>query len=311
MSELDVLGTHCLNLLSDEATVCVLVCLRGQAISAAEIQEANPGLGYGVVRSRLRKLVQCGLVEQPDHGRPRSGGAHRASLTPAGLAIQTVIDAAAACEADWIIRTDSFGPPGIKVLQFASDRRFKAIARLLAHGSLRAHDLGNRIPGVSHGTLERRLRHGRDAGLILASKEGREAWHTLTDSGRRMASVALYAARWEWTFGECDKGLLASDLAGVIHQLAPLTRIPKEINGICLLREEWHTTLRSEIYLAAGRGRLTGLVLSPLEQDMVARGTPKLWAQALVTGKPAGITTTGDETLLAAVIDGFSREIRV
>jgi hypothetical protein len=60
----------------------------------------------------------------------------------------------------------------------------------------------------------------------------------------------MSAARWEWVFDERDKGLLASDLAGLIHQLAPLARVSEDMNGICKLHEVWHTTRQSDVYLA-------------------------------------------------------------
>src|SRR6202034_482187 len=112
------------------------------------------------------------------------------------------------------------------------------------HERLRVRDLEALIHEISHGTLERRLRDREAQGLIKSQREGREAWHSLTDSAPLQGAIAMYAGRWEWIFGDTDKGLLASDLAGVIHQLAPLVRLPDQLNGICRMREDWHTTLQ-------------------------------------------------------------------
>ena len=121
----------------------------------------------------------------------------------------------------------------------------------------------------------------------------------------------MSAARWEWVFDERDKGLLASDLAGLIHQLAPLARVSEDMNGICKLHEVWHTTRQSDVYLAVGGGRLTPFVVGPLGPwDVVARGNPQQWCEALFTGDSAGITSTGDRALLEAVIAGLNPELR-
>jgi len=49
-----------------------------------------------------------------------------------------------------------------------------------------------------------------------------------SDAARRLASLAMSAARWEWVFDDRDKGLLTSDLAGLIYQLAPLARVSED-----------------------------------------------------------------------------------
>jgi DNA-binding HxlR family transcriptional regulator len=296
-------------MLSDEVTVAVLVHLRERASSVTEIQQAIPGMGYRMALLRLGKLLSLGLV---DHRQPkgrRARGAPHHLLTP-GRAIQTVIDVAAECETRLPRRPNTFGVSGGGVLSVVADRRSRAIARALAHERMRAGDLERHLQHISHGTLHRRLRQGETVGLIASEREGRETWHSLTDSYRRLASVALYAARWEWIFGEHDKGLIASDLAGLIHQIAPLVRLPPHIRGICLLQERWHTTLESDVYLAAAGGRLSAFVIAPLAgRNALAHGTPQQWAQALVTGDPLSVTGTGDDALLAAVIAGLHREL--
>ena len=113
-------------------------------------------------------------------------------------------------------------------------------------------------------------------------------------------------------FDDRDKGLLASDLAGLIYQLAPLARVPADVNGIVKLHEDWPTTLQSNIYLAVGGGRLTPFVVGPLGPwDTVASGTPQQWSEALVNGHSTGITSAGDRALLDAVIASLNPELRV
>ena len=170
----------------------------------------------------------------------------------------------------------------------AADPACRAIARALAHDRLRAGDLERLLPDISHGTLLRRLRYCTALGLLLTEREGRSAWLSLSDAARRLASLAMSAACWEWAFDDRDKGLMASDLAGLIYQLAPLARVPEDMNGIVKLHEDWPTTLQSDIYLAVGGGRLTPFVVGPLGPwDTVASGTPQQRAEALINGDPA------------------------
>jgi DNA-binding HxlR family transcriptional regulator len=314
MGEVEVFGARCLDLLADEAMVTVLSQLRLEALSAIEMEQAVPGLSYRVALSRLRRLVSLGLVSATGQarggGRPSGRVAHR--LIAPGSAILTVVGCAENCEAAWEHRPRAFAPLGAQALAVAADRPWRAIARALAHERLRVRDLEALIPEISHGTLERRLRDREVQGLIESQREGREAWHSLTDSARRQATVAMYAGRWEWIFGDVDKGLLASDLAGVIHQLAPLVRLPDRLNGICRMREDWHTTLQSDVYLAVRAGQLIPFVVGPLgEPDVTARGTPQEWAHALVTNASDSMVSNGDAGLFAAVIAGLHRELCV
>jgi DNA-binding HxlR family transcriptional regulator len=311
MSALEVFGTRCLDVLSDEATLAILLHLRGEPSSPSHIEASVDGIGYRVALARLRLLRSRGLVDLVDHadGHHQRRVPHR--LSTSGRPILTVIDAAADCEAGWPRPPETFGPPGSTALGVAADPACRAIARALAHDRLRAGDLEMLLPEISHGTLSRRLRDCTALGLLETEKEGRSAWLSLTDTARRLASVAMSAARWEWLFDERDKALLASDLAGLIHQLAPLARVSEDMNGICKLHDVWHTTLQSDIYLAVGGGRLTPFVVGPLGPwDTVASGDPQQWCEALVTGDSAGITSTGDRALLEAVIAGLNPELR-
>jgi DNA-binding HxlR family transcriptional regulator len=309
-SALEVFGTRCLDVLSDEATLAILLHLREEPLTASQVEASVDGIGYRVALARLRLLLLRGLVDLviDGDGHQQRRVPHR--ITTSGRAILTVVDTAADCEAGWSRPPKSFGPPGSTALGVAADPACRAIARALAHDRLRAGDLERLLPDISHGTLLRRLRYCTALGLLMNEKEGRFAWLRLTDAARRLANLAMSAARWEWVFDDRDKGLLASDLAGLIYQLAPLTRVRKDQNGIVKLHEDWPTTLQSDIYLAVGDGRLTPFVVGPLGPwHTVASGTPQQWSEALVTGDPAGITSTGNRALLEAVIAGLNPEL--
>jgi DNA-binding HxlR family transcriptional regulator len=311
MSALEVFGTRCLDVLKDEATLAVLLHLREESSTASQIEASVDGIGYRVALARLRLLLLRGLVDLvvDGDGHQQRRVPHR--LTASGRAILTVVDTAVDCEAGWPRPPVSFGSPGSTALGVSADTACRAIARALAHDRLRAGDLERLLLDVSHGTLLRRLRYCTALGLLNTEKDGRSTWLSLSDAARRLASLAMSAGRWEWVFDDRDKGLMASDLAGFVYQLAPLARVSEDVNGICKLHEEWHTTLQSDIYLAVGGGRLTPFVVGPLGPwDTVASGTPQQWSEALVNGDPAGISSTGDRALLEVVIAGLNPELR-
>jgi DNA-binding HxlR family transcriptional regulator len=310
MSALEVFGTRCLDVLSDEATLAILLHLREGPSSASEVEVSVDGIGYRVALARLRLLLSRGLVDLVDDGDGHQQRRVPHRLTKSGRAILTVVDAAADCEAEWSPPTETFGPPGSTALAVAADRACRAIARALAHDRLRAGDLERLLPDISHGTLLRRLRYCTALGLLNTEKEGRSAWVSLSDAARRLASLAMSAACWEWAFDDRDKGLLASDLAGLIYQLAPLAHVHEDVNGIVKLHEDWPTTLQSDIYLAVGGGRLTPFVVGPLGPwDTVASASPQQWSEALISGVPAGITSNGDRALFEAVIASLNPEL--
>ncbi len=307
---LEVFGTRCLDVLSDEATLAILLHLREEPSSASQVEASVDGIGYRVALARLRMLLLGGLVDLvvDGDGHQQRRVPHR--LSTSGRAILTVVDVAADCEVGWPQPPESFGPPGSTALSVSADPACRAIARALAHDRLRAGDLERLLPDISHGTLLRRLRYCTALGLLSAEKEGRSAWLSLSDAARRLASLAMSAACWEWVFDDRDKGLLASDLAGLIYQLAPLAMLPEDLNGIVKLHEDWHTTLQSDIYLAVGGGRLTPFVVGPLGPwDTVASASPQQWSEALISGDSAGITSTGDRALLEAVIASLAPEL--
>jgi len=68
MSALEVFGTRCLDVLSDEATLAILLQLRQEASSPSQIEASVDGLGYRVALARLHLLRSRGL------GRSRGRG---------------------------------------------------------------------------------------------------------------------------------------------------------------------------------------------------------------------------------------------
>lgn len=301
MDDPEIFGGPCLRLLSDPAAASILIHLRQAPAPTRDLLELGTGLGYPTLMSRVRLLAKHRLVD-------RGTEVH---LLTAGRAALSVIDVAAAREGEWPTDRDRFVLPGTRALSVACDSRWRAISRVLAHEPARIRDLEKLLPRLAKGTLERRLRQRREDGLLTAEKDGRDVWHGLSEHGRRLAGLGLHATRWEWVFGQRDKGLLSSDLSGIVHQLAPLVCVSDGIQGVCLFREHWHRTIDRDVYLAVRDCRVLPYVVAPLASpDAVAHGTPHEWAQALVTGDWTNIKCDGESGLIRALVRGLHKEIR-
>jgi hypothetical protein len=93
MSELEVLGARCLDLLRDTTTVTVLGLLRERPMSALDIQDAGTGLAWRVALSRLSTLLALGVVEFAEHqasSRALRQAPHQ--LLTKGRALESVVD---------------------------------------------------------------------------------------------------------------------------------------------------------------------------------------------------------------------------
>jgi DNA-binding HxlR family transcriptional regulator len=215
-----------------------------------------------------------------------------------------VIATAVRCQEKWSVQPDTYGPPGAAAISLASDVALRIAARALAHERMRVGELAALLPEARRSTLKRRLGEAATLGVLASRKEGRAVWYGLTDDARCLSVLVLKAAAWEWGFGE-EKELLSSDIAGLIHQIAPLARLPEDVNGVCLLHEDWPRTLQSDVYVVARDGRLNALMLAPGHRDAEASGSPEQWARALIANDPSAIVASGDPQLVAAIIEAL------
>jgi DNA-binding HxlR family transcriptional regulator len=307
MNELEVIGTRCLELLSDEVILAILLCLRNGAMTATELAARGQGLSYKVVLAHLQELLSLGLVTVVPgsrvSGQHARGNLH--ALLPPGQDLLTVTDAAADCQNAWPPSAKVTGPPGLAALAAVADGASRAIARALAQKPLRTSDLEKLLPAISHGTLVQRLRDSAELGLLDRQRQGRAIWYGLADDARRLATIALHAALWECLHRDSER--LASDLAGFVYQIAPLARLPEEISGTCVLHEDWGSALQRDIYLAAAGGQLAVHFVPHVgPSDVDAHGTPQGWARAIITGDTHEIASTGDRELLTAAISGLN-----
>jgi DNA-binding HxlR family transcriptional regulator len=299
-------GTRCLELLDDKPSRAVIERLRLRPESPAEMEVALQGVSYRVLVARVRDLVHRGVIE-PAREPSQEECAHgtRYQLTEAGRAILPVISTAVRCQQKWPVRQNSYGPQGAAAISLAGDVALRIAARALAHEPMRVGELAALLPEARRSTLKRRLAEAAALGVLASRKEGRAVWYDLNDEARCLSLLVLKAAAWEWGFGEVKRELLSSDIAGLIHQIAPLARLPKDVNGVCLLHEDWHRTLQSDVYVVARAGRLTTPLVALGHRDAEASGSPDQWARALIANDPSAIVAGGDRQLVAMIIEAL------
>jgi DNA-binding HxlR family transcriptional regulator len=254
----------------------------------------------------VREVMHRGVIEPADeYSQDANARGRRYQLTEAGRAILPVADTAVRCQDKWPVQPSSYGAPGAAALSLAGDVALRAAALALAHDRMRVSELAVLLPEVSRTTLKRRLRDAADLSVFESTQEGRGVWYGLTDAARCLSVLVLRAAGWEWGYGERNRELLTSDIAGLIYQIAPLARLPESVNGVCVLHEDWHSTLQSDVYVVARDGRLVALPVGVGHRDAEAAGSPDGWVRALIANDPSAIAASGDRELVAAIVAGL------
>jgi DNA-binding HxlR family transcriptional regulator len=307
----ETFGVQWLGLVGDEIKAAVLVSLRKRPAAAAELAQQLSGVAYDAARRRLRALEAGSFVEPdiPDEetsSNGSAGGVRR--LTDRGLALASVRDVAAEWEAKFAPWTPATRTLGAEAARIAADVPTRAIGRALAHGALRVSELEPQLTDLSHAALISRLGELAERGLLIREAQGREVSYTLAEAGRRLVGVMVSAA---WAEGaHVDLDTRGSDLAGAMHQLAPLARV-SGVSGVCAIREHWHTTVQEDVYLSAGGGRLTALAVGPVGQPAArAEGNPVQWGMALIGDYAQALTIEGDGELAKAIVESIATVLR-
>lgn len=254
--------------------------------------------------------------------------------------LSQVIEAAAHCERTWC---PSPSPPsrpgkeGLWTIELVADLPARAIVRALADAPLRQSELLARQPQFARSTLLGRLRMLSSCGLLDREVHPpREVRYALTDGARHLAVVALRAAACEGQAAaarlrerqatdvrerqasgarENHQPAAGPDLPGLLHVLAPLARVDREIVGVCRCRLDSPgpgpgpgPERGADTYLTARAGRIAALGAAPtvaLDADCVAG--PEAWGGALLSGDPSPIQVIGgDRTLFEAIFAGLA-----
>jgi DNA-binding HxlR family transcriptional regulator len=322
-------GDATLALLAADGMLAVLAELhrRGE-VRARDIESNLPGITRRTALRRLQTLAAHGYASvtgESDAGRPPAGwrgsspgstaagrpGPARApyALTELGRGcLPKVVEAAARCERQWCppppLRRSASA--GLWTIELVADLPARAIVRALADAPLRQGELLARQPQFARSTLLGRLKMLSSSGLLVREAHStHEVRYGLTDGARHLAIVAVRAAACEGRRSGARESLPADDLPGLLHVLAPLARVGREIAGACRWRLNYSP--ESDTYLTARAGRIAALGAIPtaaLDADGLA--SAGIWGAALLSGERSQILVTGDEALFDAIFGGLS-----
>jgi DNA-binding HxlR family transcriptional regulator len=309
------LGGPTLELLADGRTLAIIGALAHGPVRPGELERRLDGLPHAALMRRLSRLARHGVVSRERF--PESPPRVHYALTPGGRALLAIPELAARWERGGDLPAGTPDPPASWALRQLADDRTRAVMMALADGPLRPGELERRLGGMGHSAVMRRLRRLALDGLLVrhpAPDGERQVRYELTTRARRLGVLVILAARWEARWegpgGEAaDASPVAPpELGGLLHVLAPLTRLPKGLAGVCQLSLDQDPPAQEPcIDLAAGAG---GLATFPRpaaasEATVEGRATAEALCDALIAGRPTGITATGDRELLTAVIGGL------
>jgi DNA-binding HxlR family transcriptional regulator len=270
-----------------------------------ELEQALPPLSPSAINERLHRLLHAGIAaEQRISTRPPRV-AYR--LTVRGREVGAVRHAAARWErrASPTCRAESQQPGSAALVLLADDWNLP-IMRGLAVGSRRREQLETRIPGLSEGTLDRRLVRLRDVGVVRSVRHrGQPAWveYELTPAGRWLPTIALHAMCWEWRWTSPARPAVGTDLAGLVRLTAPLVRIASGISGVCELAIRSPTAIEPSTLLSVLDGTITILRRSQRRSvDVRVEATPLAWSTALLSGDPKELQISGSAALARQVL---------
>jgi DNA-binding HxlR family transcriptional regulator len=315
MSTRGQLGDATLALLADDGMLAVLAELSRGPARPRDIESSAPGVTRRTALRRLQTLATHGyadLTVEDDPGMSSAGprGPSRApyALTELGReCLPKVLEAAAHCERRWC------PPPprapegdGLWTIKLVADLPARSIVRALADAPLRQGELLAHLPLFARSTLLGRLKMLHACDLLVREARSGEVRYGLTDGARHLVVVALRAAYCEgrWAGTRDDPSLAGADLPGLLHMLAPLSRVDREVAGACRWRLD---SPGADTYLTVRSGRIAALGAAPTvapDADGVAR--PGIWGEALLSGDPSGIFVTGDRALFDTIFRGLS-----
>jgi DNA-binding HxlR family transcriptional regulator len=306
----DQLGNATLRLLCDECMLIVLRALSRGPVHASDVESSAPGIAHWTARRRLQRLVERGWASAAPGDGARSGSRQAApphalyALNEIGRRLLEVYDAAVACEQRWCPPPAEIGVNGLWAIKLAADGPIRTLVRALADGPLLPGDLRARAAGLGRATLFRRLTTLAEAGMLAHDR--RSGHYALTAQARHLAIIPVRAGRFE-RFAAAGGATPPSDLPGLLHVLAPLSHVPREVSGTCRWYFDSGAVTESEVFLAAASGRVAALSAPPMSAcDAASHASAASWCDALLRGEPSLVQTSGDETLVAELVAALS-----
>jgi DNA-binding HxlR family transcriptional regulator len=298
-----------LTLLAEDRMTAVLRALADGPQRPSTVEQ-KLGASHSVVFERLNRLVDLGLLShehrpgEPPHS--DSAGVPQRALYGLRDAGRAVLDVVAQAERwDAAHQPAAASRPGSMAIKLLGDRYMRAILFALADGVLQAGEIAADLLDLGRSSLRRRLRELALVGMLQAHQLGRTRSYELTCAARRLASVAIVAARWEWRWGSAQRSLPAADeLGAILSLIAPATRLSRSLAGVCRLQVQCSSSERGEIFLDAhaGRVRILSAEHAPAQvTQAIGLATPDDWSEALLSGELPQ-QSCGDQRLLVGVL---------
>jgi len=322
-------GDATLALLAADGMLAVLDELhrRGE-VRARDIESNVPGITRRTALRRLQTLAahryanvrggedhvssEVGRGSSPGSTAVARRGPARApyALTELGRGrLAKVVEAAVRCERQWCPPPPlrGSGRAGLWTIELVADLPARAIVRALADAPLRQGELLARQPQFARSTLLGRLKMLSSYGLLVREAHAGEVRYGLTDGARHLAVVAVRAAACEGQVAGAgtDPPPAGADLPGLLHVLAPLARVDREIAGACRWRLD--SSPEADTYLTARAGRIAALGAVPtVAPEAEGLASAEIWGAALLSGDPSQILIAGDEALFDAIFGGLT-----
>jgi DNA-binding HxlR family transcriptional regulator len=300
---LGTLGALPAGLIARPWTIAILIELAGGPCRPHELERRIAGVSHGALMRRLALLAQAGVVSHRDG--PEAPPRPRLTLTAAGRELNVLAELAERWEVRTRLRTRAL--PGMWALRTLTDEHTWALLRALSQEGLGADELARRLEPIARTALPRRLaEHLRDE-LLARRETDAGTVYELTDDARRLAALSLPAMAWELRFSRPGAGRAGSDLVAMLRLGAPLAALPEELAGVCGIHVVPYGGPGCGVWLRARSRRLRTLARAPLAPPEAAgHASATGWLYALLENRRRAITTVGDETLLAGVLDGLS-----
>ena len=294
------LGHATLELLAEDWSVRILRELQDGPLRPSQLEERLPDAPHSAMMRRLSEMHCLGVVSHERYADlpPRA----QYALTKGGRRVLDVVGAATRWERQWT----SERTRGMAALRLIGDERTREIILALAQGPACASDLHAHLPEpVARSTLRQRVAELAHRGILIRTDKDGLASYELTGSARGVALVEIAAARWEWEWARPDQPVAARDVAGVLRLFAPAAELPAALDGICRMRVGGPAG--TDVYLAAEGRRVAALALKPHGPPQAAcEATPHGWCDALLLRRWCGVTSTGNQALMAALLASVS-----
>jgi DNA-binding HxlR family transcriptional regulator len=294
------LGHATLELLAEDWSVPILRELQDEPLRPSQLEQRLPDAPHSALMRRLSEMHALGIVNHERYTDlpPRA----QYALTRAGRRVLDVVDAATRWERQWTSKRTR----GMVALQLIRDERTRELILVLAHGPARASELHNHLPEpIARSTLRQRVAELANRGILIRTETDGVASYELTELARGLALVEIAAARWEWEWARPDQPVAARDVADVLRLFAPAAELPAELGGICQIRVGGPAS--TDVYLAADGRRIAALAARPHDLPQAAcDATPHGWCDALLLRRWCGVTSTGNQALVAALLASVS-----